>query len=72
MTTPTDNPAARHQAHLETLENIADQVGAFELASSTGIPCGWARRSDSESVPGCQSSRSSWHTSLPSDGLISC
>ena len=32
MTTPTDNPAARHQAHLETLENIADQVGAFELA----------------------------------------
>ena len=51
MTTPTDNPAARHQAHLETLENIADQVGAFELAVARMANARWTsqkRRSCSD------------------------
>ena len=29
--TPTDTPAARREAYLETLDSVADQVGEFEL-----------------------------------------
>ena len=31
MTTPTDTAIARRQAHLETLDTIANQVGELEL-----------------------------------------
>ena len=31
MTTPTPTDTARRQAHLETLDSVADQVGELEL-----------------------------------------